>query len=145
MLKKISETVGIARIPSDKDLYKITDKDLKEAIKQMASEEIIKNRVTGIFLEACRMVEADGQDKRVSDVVMNAQTFSVFRKYCKDMLDVSCLAKELKKGLFGNFIGTRVWVHRDAPEIRCYRENSTEFGKHFPLLAESKKALKIKD
>ncbi len=145
MLKKISEIVGTAKVPSDKNLYKITIKDLKEAMKRVASEEVIKNRIMGIFSEACKTVEINGEDTRVSDAVMDARIFSVFRRYQRDILDVSCLAKELKRGLMATIFGIRIWVQRGVLEIRCYGENSTVFKKDFPFLAESKKILKIKD
>lgn len=145
MLKKKSETVGIAKFPSDKELYKITDKDLKESMKRIATEEVVKNRIMSIFSNACTAVEAGAEDSRVSDAVMSAQIYSVFRNYHRDLLDVSCLASEIKRGLMATMLGVRIWVQRDVPEIRCYGENSAEFKKQFPFLAESKKILKIND
>jgi len=142
-MTKNSETVGTAKLPADKDFYRVTDKDLQKAMKQIASEEVIKHRVLKVFLDAWQPVEEE--TRRVTDVTMNAKIFSSLRKHGKDMLDVSCLAKELKKGLMGTMWGARVWVHRDATEIRCYGENSIEFGKQFPFLKESKRTLKIKD
>jgi hypothetical protein len=76
-------------------------------------------------------------------VVINTQIFSTLRQY-NSILDIASYA-ELKKGLIGWMWGARIWVDRNAQEIRCYGENSQEFGKQFPTLSESKKKLKIQD
>jgi len=141
-MKKV-ETVGAVKFPSDKILYAVTDKDLKRAMKQIASKSVIKDRVINLFLDAWKPVE--DENRRVTDVVMNAYIYSILRKYGKDMLDVSYLATEIRRGLMGMLYGARVWVCRDATEIKCYGENSSEFMKQFPLLAKSKRILKIKD
>jgi hypothetical protein len=140
---KNTEIIGEVDFPSDNKFHKISDKQLKKAIKAFATELVLRNRILETLSDAMYLVEA--QDKRVSDIVVSAQIYTELRKYCKDMIDINTFAIELKHGFFGLIFGARLWVQKSATNISCYQENSKELNKKFPFITKAKKLLKIVD
>jgi hypothetical protein len=85
--------------------------------------------------------DIEKENKRVSDMILDASTYHILRKYCKYSIDTFTHPKEIRKGLFGVMWGVNLWVNREATGIICFCENSEELIEQFPSVAEAKKEL----
>lgn len=138
--KGLPEIVGKSVLPAEDTLKEVTEDQISEVLKNIAIEKIAEQRVLEVFLYAFRVTE--GADVIVSDTVMDALSFSMLRKYCRDVLDVCTHSREVHKGLLGVLYGSNMWVCKEAVGITCFCEGSKELGKQFPAIASAKEELK---
>jgi hypothetical protein len=122
----------------------ITKKEIKKFLKSLAIEKIKCQRFLKFFTKGFTTIEHPSNDMRVSDIIMNSQSFMMLRKYAKELFDMTNKTSELHRGLFGYIYGARIWVQAAANnEIFYFQENSIELPKLFPYIAESIKILKF--
>lgn len=122
---------------------KISEKEIQEYLRSIAKDAVLRRKVMNKLCDEFASIEAKGE--RVADIVMNAESFSILRKYGSDNFEASTKAHSLKRGYFGMIWGAFVWVQRTANGVSCYPENSKTLLKKFPFIKESKNILKNED
>lgn len=120
----------------------ITPEEIQVFLEKDARRRLALEKYLSKLADAFAEIEA--KEVRVSDVVMSAKTYAVFRKGAHEYLDVETKIVYIKKGCMGNVWGAFVWVVRDLAyqEVRVYGENDPNFEKDFPQFAKAHKELK---
>ena len=114
-----------------------TDEEVNKYLRDFAVKKLMYLKVQEILIEAFKEIES--QNKKVTDVVMNAYFFSHLRKFPSDIFEPMTDYNLLKKGLMGTLWGSAtVWVTRLIldNEIKVYSENDESLKKDFPEIAE---------
>lgn len=120
-------------------LRKITIGEIIDFFTNDIKKSIMKKKAVEVLADLFAKIER--HELRVEDIVVNAEYYSLIRKYCNDLIDPSTKKEELQKGFMCKIWGANLWVNKGATEISCYSENCQQLEIDFPGIAEAKKTL----
>jgi len=116
----------------------VTEEEIQENIKARAIKDVLESRFLNQLVGEFKKIESE--EKRVSDIVINARTFSDFKGISLLTLTFKCDVMDLPVGAVAVLWGATLWVHEDIPEweMRVYGEGDTALKADFPSIAKAK-------
>lgn len=131
------------KIRSRKEIeHGVSDAEITAQTLKRAKDEITNQR----FMEqiSAGFAQIESRNTRVTDIVINASTFSGIRASSRDVLDMNTQRRLLDTGLIATLWGADLWVTRECAvdEVKIYGEDDPALGVDFPTIYENKQVIR---